>query len=407
MQKMLHFLQYHNAVPLAVTILVMGAGATFAATDPQAIYNTQQQVVSVDNTYIASKDLSAYQPRVQITQVTEDGDNYYVGYKLYTIDVDNYVWKDVVKDELITVSKADLGPYRDLGVYVTQQLRQTTERELARLVDTQDIEKRSISQKIVATTYGGLVGKFLDPSTETLPGYTPVVTAPSDSQTASAAVPEERNGGTQTTTGSGGSSAKIGLQLLGNNPARVALRDSFIDLGAVLIDPFNTNVGVHAFLDGVEVVSPSIDTSTSSVHTVEYRATDPDGSKIMVRRIILIGDVSDPGGEISEAGQVTPPQAAVIVDTGTASAPAAPAPVPTEAATSTPTRTTAATSTPRTSEGTTTVATSTASTDPAAPAATSTAATTTGTTATTTGTTTAADTSAPSTASSTATSTSP
>ena len=57
MTNFLHFIQYHNAIPLAVTILVMGAGATFAATDPQAIYSQTQHVVAIDNTYIVGKDL--------------------------------------------------------------------------------------------------------------------------------------------------------------------------------------------------------------------------------------------------------------------------------------------------------------------------------------------------------------
>src|SRR3989344_1809772 len=125
MQKMLHFLQYHNAIPLAVTIMVMGAGATFAATNPEAIYSADQRVIAIDNTYLVNKDLSGYSPRVQITGVTEDDDNYYVAYQLSTVDLGaDSVWKDLIKDEMMTVSKSDLGPYRDLGVYVTQQLKQ-------------------------------------------------------------------------------------------------------------------------------------------------------------------------------------------------------------------------------------------------------------------------------------------
>src|SRR3989344_1167724 len=149
MNRFFHFLQYHNAVPLAVTILVMGGGITFAATNPEAIYSAEQQVISIDNTYIAEKDLSAYTPTIEITGVTEDADNYYVAYKLSTIDLTESVWKDVVKGETITVSKIDLGPYRDLGIYVTQQLKQTIDREEARLVGTQEIEKKNLSQKVV------------------------------------------------------------------------------------------------------------------------------------------------------------------------------------------------------------------------------------------------------------------
>src|SRR3989344_1008226 len=221
MNRFVHFVQYHNAVPLAIGIVVMGAGATFAATNPEAIYSQTQTPISVDNTYIADKDLTTYTPRVQITGVTEDSDFYYVTYTLSTIDVQDYVWQDVSRDEVMKVSKPDLGPYRDLGVYVTGQLKQIIGREGARLSATQEEARKNISQKVVATAYGGLVGKFLDDKTETLPGYTPVVVPPPP---APEAVADTGAGGGApasgtSSQGSGGSSGKIGLQLLGNNPA--------------------------------------------------------------------------------------------------------------------------------------------------------------------------------------------
>ena len=316
MKNLLHFLQYHNAIPITLGIIFLGAGATFAATNPEAIYSSTQEVVAVDNTYIVDKDLS-------------------------TIDLGvDSVWKDLVKNETMTVSKADLGEYRDLGVYVTQQLKQNVERELARLRETQGIEKRNVSQKVVATIYGGLVGKFLDDKTETLPGYTPVVLPPAGP--VASADPSAAGGGgsnapsSSGSPSSGGSSGKIGLQLLGNNPARISVGTSYIDLGAVLIDPYNTNVGVYAFLDGRETSSPALDTSTTTSYRIEYRATEPGGSTIVVRRIVLVGNAPDPGGEISAAGNVNPPASAPAPDS-TSSPQAEPTPAPeTPAATSTP-----------------------------------------------------------------------
>src|SRR3989344_563899 len=313
MKNLLHFLQYHNAIPITLGIIFLGAGATFAATNPEAIYSSTQEVVAVDNTYIVDKDLSTYTPRVLITGVTEDVGNYYVAYDLSTID---------------------------LGAYVTQQLKQNVERELARLRETQGIEKRNVSQKVVATIYGGLVGKFLDDKTETLPGYTPVVLPPAGP--VASADPSAAGGGgsnapsSSGSPSSGGSSGKIGLQLLGNNPARISVGTSYIDLGAVLIDPYNTNVGVYAFLDGRETSSPALDTSTTTSYRIEYRATEPGGSTIVVRRIVLVGNAPDPGGEISAAGNVNPPASAPAPDS-TSSPQAEPTPAPeTPAATSTP-----------------------------------------------------------------------
>lgn len=326
-----HFIQYHNAVPIALGILMLGGGVTFAATNPETIYSAEQRVVSIDNTYLANKDLGNWTPQVRIGSVTEDEENYHVEYALSTIDLDGYAWKDVTKSETMAVSKADLGQYRDLGVYVTQQLRQIIDRELQRLKETQAIEKQNVTLATVSTAYSGLVGALLTDSTETLPGYTPVVVGPSSSQTASAA---GASGGSsssgQISGGTTGSSSEIGLQVLGNNPARIAVNTGYIDLGVALIDPLNTNVGVHTFVDGKEVVTPSLDTSTSTSYAIEYRATDRGGATIMTRRIVIVGEATDPGGEISEAGNVSP------VAPAPAAATPEPQPEPTPAATSTP-----------------------------------------------------------------------
>jgi hypothetical protein len=319
MQGFLRFLTYNNAVPIALAILVLGAGSTFAAVDPDAIYSSDQQVVSVDNSYIVNKDFASYSPQARIISVTEDSDNYYIAYQFYTIDLEDGAWRDVVKDKTMSVSKDFLGEYRDLGLYVTEQLKQNVDAELARLLATQDIEKKNVTQKIVATTYGGLIGKMLDTTTETLPGYVPVVAPPppaNDSQTASAGTSSGSTSAPQ------GSAAQIGLQLLGNNPAVIPLRTSYSDLGAVLIDPLHQNVGIHVFQNGAEVSAPTVDTSTTSVAAIEYRATDHNGTTVMVRRIILIGGAADPGGEITTAGNTEP---SVPVSTPSPT----PAPIPT------------------------------------------------------------------------------
>jgi hypothetical protein len=303
MQGFLRFLTYNNAVPIALAILVLGAGSTFAAVDPDAIYSSDQQVVSVDNSYIVNKDLASYSPQARIISVTEDTDNYYIAYQFYTIDLENGAWRDVVKDKTMSVSKGFLGAYRDLGLYVTEQLKQNVDAELARLQATQDIEKKNVTQKVVATTYGGLIGKMLDTTTETLPGYVPVVAPPppaNDSQTASAGASSGSASAPQA------SAAQIGLQLLGNNPAVIPLRTSYSDLGAVLIDPLHQNVGIHVFQNGVEVSAPTVDTSTTSVAAIEYRATDHNGTTVVVRRIVLIGGAADPGGEVTSAGNTEP-----------------------------------------------------------------------------------------------------
>jgi hypothetical protein len=319
MRGLLNFFKYNNAVPIILGVVFIGAGSAFAATDPQAIYSQTQQVVSVDNTYIANKDLTTWTPKILITGVTEDADNYYVAYTFTTIDVVNYAWQDVAKNITMTVNKADLGQ-RDLGVYVTAQFRNIITNEVAYLSEVQDKAKNDISQKVVATTYGGLVGKFLDTSTETLPGYTPVVSTPIDTTYATSSATPGQPGGDTSGGSSGGSSTLLSLQVLGNNPARIALGAGYADLGVVLLDPTNPNIGYHAFVDGAPSDPPQIDTSTTSAHIIEYRATDQAGNTFSVTRVVLVGDAADPGGEVNTAGAVQAPPAAmpgadVIFDT--------------------------------------------------------------------------------------------
>lgn len=308
MQAFLRFLSYHNAVPIAVSIALLGAGGAFAAANPDAIYSADEQVLTIDNTYIASVDLSAWSPKAEITDVTEDEENYYVTYKLSTINLVNATWRDVVDPRVMKVSKMALGPYRDLGLYVTEQLKQVVDSELSRLRETQEIERRQVSQKTVATIYGGLIGKLLDSSTETLPGYTPVVAGPpaSPNQTASAA-------GSSSSSSSGSSSAGAPIiQVLGKNPSVIPTGTNYADLGAVVSDDKDQNLGIHIFMNEHEVSSVTIDTSTSSEQRIVYRATDTDGHTTEVYRLVVIYDKSKPAPEVEAIPPMQIPEVRAI-----------------------------------------------------------------------------------------------
>ena len=351
MQKMFHFLSYHNAIPIALGILVLGGGVTFAATNPDAIYSEQQTIVSVDNTYIADKDLSAYTPQARITAVTEDSDYYYVDYTFTTIDVDDSVWKDVDKQVTMTVDKKTLGQYHDLGTYVTEQLKQNISHEVERLAEAQRIERRHVSQKAVATVYGGLIGKMLDETTETLPGYSPVVVAP-------APQPEpgqlERQAAAAAAAGAASAAsppAQAGapvIQVLGNNPAVLQIGVSYVDLGATITGPTDAdrNLGIHYMVDGVPVTDISIDTGKAGEHTVTYTATNSVGEARVIRTVI-VGNPAD-GQEVSDDTPAALPSdtssTSPSVDASTA-ATSAPADTGTSPAISTDTSSTASAST--------------------------------------------------------------
>lgn len=321
---MLNFLKYNNVAAITVSVLLMGTSA-FAATNPQAVLSSAQKVISVDNTYLANKDLSTWTPQVVITGVTENTDSYFVTYDFTTIDVVNYVWQDVTKHESITVSKADLRD-RDLGLYVTGLLKNIVGNEGASLAQAQQQARASMTQKVVATSYGGLVGKLLNDSTQTLPGYTPVVpqpvAAPTDpaspaAQAASAAaatpvavavqpgltqdqveqliqqkIDQLLAGQTQTPAAPSTPAPVVGtlptVSISGDNPAFITVGSTYNDLGATAQDNAGHDLTVHTFLNGSLLEPITIDTSSVATDTINYVATDTWGNTATGTRTVII-----------------------------------------------------------------------------------------------------------------------
>lgn len=303
MSRLFHFLQYHNAVPIALGIVVLGAGGVFAATNPEAIYSAEQTVLSVDNTYLANKELSNWTPTVRITEVTEDTENYYVAYDFTTIGLEDYVWKDVTKKETMTVSKPDLGPYRDLGLYVMAQLKQVVDREIAFLKEVQEIEKRSVSQKMVATAYSGLVGALLNDTTEVVPGYVPVVTPPeppppltpagivagvSAENTAQPSAPSGFDAGV-VLSGDPSDTEPPYVQILGSNPVMLQEGDNYIDLGVVAADHGDHDaVELTIYLNGEKKERIYFAEAPVGEWKVTYEAKDKAGNIRREVRIIKV-----------------------------------------------------------------------------------------------------------------------
>ena len=348
MQPFFRFLSYNNAVPIALTILLSGAGATFAATNPESIYDSAQSVVVADNTYIANKDLSSFTPRIVILGVAEDTDNYYVTYALTTIDVVDAVWRDIVKESVLTVSKGVLGEYGDLGLYATEQFKQIVDSQLAYLHEVQEIERKQVTQKIVATSYSGLIGQFLDESTEVLPGYVPVVTPPRPPEPIAEATPpldtgepqdpenntpdpeepapQDGGSGSGTSTPANPSSAPQ-IQILGDNPVQLSLNATYVDLGIVATDDSGAIPQVTKYVDGVAISDQVvIDTSVAGQRVIRYVATDVDGNSTSAERIVTVVQPSpapDTTPEPIPTDTITPPvQSADTPPEGAESTPA-------------------------------------------------------------------------------------
>lgn len=170
-----HFIKYNNAVPIALGLIFLSTTATFAASPEvrDAVYSSETAIRSVDNSYIVSVDLDRYSFKMRVTSVTEDDEYYYVAYDFDTIDVIDGTWSDVTLNRELRVSKALLGD-GELEAYVESELAQVRDFELARLLETQQHEKRiGVTPKTVATVYSGLVGRLVRPDEETAPFYQP------------------------------------------------------------------------------------------------------------------------------------------------------------------------------------------------------------------------------------------
>jgi hypothetical protein len=184
MNPLLHFLKYNNAFTIALGILFLATGSAFAASPTMqdaalgALVQKQETVTSIDNTYLLNLDISKFTPTAQVTKITEDDESYFVTYNLGTIDLVNYAWKEVLKEKDLKVSKRALDG-NDLGLYVAKELGEVMAREQGYIAHVQELEKsKGPQQKTVATSYSGLIGKFLSPSEEVFPGYEPVVQPP-------------------------------------------------------------------------------------------------------------------------------------------------------------------------------------------------------------------------------------
>jgi hypothetical protein len=73
------------------------------------------------------------------------------------------------------------------------------------------------------------------------------------------------------------------ITILGQNPSQISAGTAYSDMGASVTDTdasgtVNTNLGLHYSVDGASVTSVSLDTSTTTTHTIVYSAVDSAGN---------------------------------------------------------------------------------------------------------------------------------
>ncbi|MBX4181365.1 hypothetical protein KW807_00675 [Candidatus Parcubacteria bacterium] len=182
MERLLKFIKYNNAVPIALTLILTSSGAAFAFS-PEArdmIVDSKEVARSTDNSYLLATDLDNYNFNLQIKDVKEDEENYYVTYSYRLIELDDYAWKNLDKEEILKVSKEtlDKGYIKDLGLYTSKEIGDVLDTKLAYLKRVKDTEKeKGLTQKVITTEYSGLIGRIFDPKDKTFPGYAAVIAA--------------------------------------------------------------------------------------------------------------------------------------------------------------------------------------------------------------------------------------
>ena len=181
MKNLINFIKYNNAFTFIAAFLFIATTSTFAASPElrkdaiEAIISQKQKILSLDNTKLLAQDFGEFDSKLQIKEIKEDSENYYVKYNFRTFVIRDYIWQEDDAEKILSISKSFLAN-KDLGLYTAQELGEVVDYNLSYLKETQEIEKkRGETNKVVATEYGGLIGKFLNSKEKEFPGYQPVV----------------------------------------------------------------------------------------------------------------------------------------------------------------------------------------------------------------------------------------
>ncbi|MFC1663744.1 PKD domain-containing protein [Patescibacteria group bacterium] len=180
MNRIINFVKYHNLVPIILGLVLVGTAGAFANEDIRDAVIGKEIIIEqgIDNSQILAADLDNFDMTLQIKNILEDDERYYIDYTFKTIAIKDNIWQEVIKEKKLTVLKASLGN-GDLGLYAQEELSEVADYELSYLKKVQIAEKEKGMSKLVASVeYTGLIGLVLDVKEKVLPGYEPVIPEP-------------------------------------------------------------------------------------------------------------------------------------------------------------------------------------------------------------------------------------
>ena len=111
------------------------------------------------------------------------------------------------------------------------------------------------------------------------------------------------------------------VTLNGNNPATVAVGAVYSDLGAIITDDVDTNIGYTVSLDNATSTDLSnlvLDTSVGGTHYIVFTAADQAGNTATATRTVIIGDgapVATSTSNEADASAGSPTSSSVGVNT--------------------------------------------------------------------------------------------
>ena len=167
-----NFIKYHNAFVIIIMFVFVVSFSALAANEDLRDKVLGEKIViksGIDNSVILAADLENFDLEMKILDVREDENNYYLAYQFKTLGIQENVWQITLRQKELEISKKVLA-VQDLGLYVTEELGEVIDYELAYLKEVQENENKKGDDRIVRETkYEGLLGLIISTKTKELP----------------------------------------------------------------------------------------------------------------------------------------------------------------------------------------------------------------------------------------------
>lgn len=334
--RLANYLLYNNSFTLLILFVVLSGGTAMAANEDvrEAVISSEDTLRQVDNRYLLDTNVWEFDFQVQIGEITEDEEFYYVVYTYRTIEIHDGIWQPIGKEDVLQIAKRQVGD-GDLGSYIAKELNEFVLAQRTLLGETQEIE-HSIGRntKVVERSYAGLVGQFLgskeltyeeEPvvvvvddvppigtgtttdtgtSTDTGTGTSTDAGTTTDSGTGTSTATSTNSTSTATTTNStstsngGGSNTQSPsdttppvITLSGSGSVTLTVGDAYSDQGAT------ANDAVDGDLTASITVDDPVDASTAGTYTVTYTVTDAAGNTATKTRSVTVEAAPEPEPE--------------------------------------------------------------------------------------------------------------